>query len=189
MESDRLSELTSDDTNKVRDALFESVYQELRQMAVAKLCREEPGQTLQPTALVHEVWLRLSRSFKPADVGRGEVEQRRYFFAAASLAMRRILIERARGAGCGYHRAIRISLEELVQPQRLRLESIVALHEALDHLQKQDPLAVEVVQLRFFTGLTMPEIAETMQLSLRSLERIWAYARSWLHQELCESET
>jgi RNA polymerase sigma factor (TIGR02999 family) len=160
--------------------LLPLVYAELRQLAAAKLARERPGQTLQPTALVHEAWLRLT-----ADQDQ-RWENRRHFFAVAAETMRRILIDRARR---------RRTREEagFVEPEtdwESRLVSaappgeLLAVHEALEGLGAQEPLAAELVKLRYFMGLTMDEASEVLGLALRKTERLWAFARAWLRIEL-----
>lgn len=179
---------------RAQEALFEAVYQELRRMAANQMAREQPGQTLQPTALVHEAWFRLMKVPLPqltnptitASLPEGvRGEQRRYFFASVAEAMRRILIERARKMKLP--RAA-ITAEELLQPGNLRLETVLSVHEALDQLQVEDADVAQVVRLRFFAGLSMPEIAETLEVPLRTVERWWTYARSWLFQRLKDVE-
>jgi RNA polymerase sigma factor (TIGR02999 family) len=162
------------------ERLLPLVYHELRQLAAAKIARERPGQTLQPTALVHEAWLRLS-----ADQNR-RWENRRHFFAIAAETMRRILIDRAR------RRRTReqAGFAEPDTDWESRLASatpadeLLAVHDALEGLAAQEPLAAEVVKLRYFAGLTMDEASEVLGLALRKTERLWAFARSWLRAEL-----
>lgn len=163
------------------DELLPLVYEELRRLATGHLARERPGQTLQPTALVHEAWLRL--------VGRdaGRVwNGRTHFFGAASEAMRRILVENARrklsqkrGGG-----AERVDLEKLEIATDADDESLLEVHAALDRLKEHDPRAAELVKLRFFGGLGQQEAAELLGLPDRSAGRLWAYARAWLFREL-----
>ncbi len=177
------------------EQLLPLVYEELRQLAAMKMAREQPGQTLQPTALVHEAWLRLVKSPSginpspqvPVPSGeRGENgDNRRYFFAAAAEAMRRILVERyrqkqslKRGAG-----ADRQSADEVAARQ---VDHILDVHEALDGLQAVDPVAAELVKLRYFAGCTHAEAAAVLDLPLRSADRLWAFARAWLFRELSE---
>ena len=167
-------------TPQSADALLPLVYAELRQLAAAKMARERPGQTLQPTALVHEAWLRLSMGAPPS------WENRRHFFGAAAEAMRRILIERARRrqvlAKGGYAEREEDFESRLVAnaPE----DELLAVHDALDELAKDDPPAAELVKLRYFVGLTMPEAAEAMGLPLRNTERLWTFARAWLRKAL-----
>ena len=167
-------------TPQSADALLPLVYAELRQLAAAKMAREQPGQTLQPTALVHEAWLRLNSGATPS------WESRRHFFGAAAEAMRRILIERARRrqvlAKGGYAEREEDFESRLVvnAPE----DELLAVHEALDELAQNDPPAAELVKLRYFVGLTMPEAAEAMGLPLRNAERLWSFARAWLRRTL-----
>lgn len=161
-------------------------------MAAAQLAREKPGQTLQPTALVHEAWLRLNgASLKnipspPTPLPEGERgERRRYFFAAAAEAMRRILIEQARRKqadkrGGQVHRIdLDSGLVAVYAP-----EQFDELHEALEALSKHDTRKAELVRLRYFLGLSLPEIAEILAISQATAERDWAFARAWLYTQL-----
>jgi len=161
--------------------LLPLVYAELRKLAAQKMVREAPGQTFQATALVHEAYLRL------VDVEEAQHwNSRGHFFAAAAEAMRRILIEQARRKRRpkhgGDHR--RIDLDDALSVAEAPSDDLLALDEVLSRLEATDPLAAQVVKLRFFTGLSMPEAAEALGLSLRSAERNWTYARTWLHREL-----
>jgi RNA polymerase sigma factor (TIGR02999 family) len=165
---------------KAADELLELVYQELRQLATRKLAQEPPGQTLQPTALVHEAWLRLVGSENR------RFENRSHFFSAAAQAMRRILIERARRRrtrrhGGGY---VRVNLDEcdLVAPQAD--DELLAVHEALDMLARKHPVQAEVVKLRYFGGRTNEEVAQILDISLSTVKAHWAFARAWLLQEI-----
>src|SRR5262249_33006603 len=157
--------------------LLPLVYDELRRLASARLADEPSGNTLQPTALVHEAYLRLVGS------PNGEHwNHRGHFFAACAEAMRRILVENARRKKRHKHggqrrRIDREAAEALVgEPS----EDLPALDEALTRLAAQEPVKAEVVKLRFFAGLTMPEIAHALDLSLATIERYWTYARFWL---------
>jgi RNA polymerase sigma factor (TIGR02999 family) len=159
--------------------LLPLVYDELRQLAAQKLGQETPGQTLEPTALVHEAYLRL--------VGEGEDphwDNRGHFFAAAAEAMRRILVESARRKGSrkrgGDRARADFDLGQLAAPE-LR-EDVLALDEALDRLAAADPEAARLVQLRYFAGLTLAEAAKVLGVSPRTADRLWAYARAWLLQ-------
>ena len=162
------------------EALLPLVYDELRRLAQAKMSREQPGQTLQPTALVHEAWLRLAGDENQ------RWQNRRYFFAAAAEAMRRILIERARRrqvlAKGGY--AVREAEFDSGLLVTAPDDELLAVHEALDQLAATDAAAATLVKLRYFSGLTMPESAEAMGLPLRSVERLWTFARAWLRNAL-----
>ncbi len=163
------------------EQLLPLVYDELRKLAAQKMVREAPGQTFQATALVHEAFLRL------VDVEAGQHwNSRGHFFAAAAEAMRRILIEQARRKRRPKHGGDRrrIDLDDALSVAEAPADDLLALDEILSRLDATDPLAAQVVKLRFFTGLSMPEVAEALKLSLRSAERNWTYARTWLHREL-----
>jgi RNA polymerase sigma factor (TIGR02999 family) len=160
------------------DGLLPLVYQELRKLAAQKMAREQPGHTLQATALVHEAWLRL---------GGGVFDNRAHFFGAASEAMRRILVERARRK----HREKRGSGAEHVDVDDLEIaappgneEESLAVDEALDRLAAHNPRKAEVVKLRYFVGFSFEETAEVLGISVPTAKRDWAYARAWLHQEI-----
>jgi RNA polymerase sigma factor (TIGR02999 family) len=161
------------------EQLLPLVYDELRKLAAQKLAAEKPGQTLDATALVHEAYLRLAGQEKP-------FAGRSHFFAAAAEAMRRILIDnarrkRSRKAGGGLERHDLEEAELAAPDVRVYL---LALDEALTRLAEADRSAAELVQLRYFTGLSIPEAAEVLGVSVRSAERIWTYARAWLHRAL-----
>jgi RNA polymerase sigma factor (TIGR02999 family) len=163
------------------EQLLPLVYDELRQLAAAKLAQEKPGQTLQATALVHEAYLRL------VDVAQAQQwNSRGHFFAAAAEAMRRILVEQARrrkavkrGGG-----AEREALDPCTIIAPTGDEQLLAVHEALDDLARADPQAATLVKLRFFGGMTAAEAAEALGLSVRSAHDLWAYARSWLRRHM-----
>lgn len=159
------------------ERLLPLVYEELRKLARQKLAQEKPGQTLQPTALVHEAYLRL--------VGGGEQEwdSRGHFFAAAAEAMRRILIDRARHKQTGKAggRRRRLDLEDFEPALEEEDGShLLALDEALRQLQAEDPRKAELVKLRFFAGFTTEQAAAALGVSTSAAEKDWAYARSWL---------
>jgi RNA polymerase sigma factor (TIGR02999 family) len=180
-----LSAITRGDPQAAAD-LLPLVYDELRRLAAQWLAQEAPDQTLQPTALVHEAYLRLTGT-RGQDT---DWDSRRHFFAAAAEAMRRILIENARRKkrlrhGGGRQRVELDAAESLVQAPS---EELLALDEALTRLTAHDPLKAEVVKLRFFAGLTMPEIAQVLDLSQATVERYWTYARTWLYSELADQE-
>ena len=157
------------------------VYDELRRLAAQRLAQEKPGQTLQPTALVHEAYLRLV-----GQENQQHWKSRRHFFAAAAEAMRRILVEQARrkrrAKHGGEHR--RVDLDEALQIAPAPPDHLLDLDEALSRLEAADPLAANLVKLRYFSGLTMAQTAEALGISLRKAERNWTYARTWLHREL-----
>ena len=163
--------------------LLPLVYDELRKLAAARLAEERPGQTLQATALVHEAYLRLVGGGQP-----NEWHGRGHFFAAAAEAMRRILVEAARGKGLakrgGYWH--RVDFEELDVGTSVTPDQLVALDDALGRLAALDHLAGELVKLRYFAGLTMEQAAAALGLPLRTAERNWTFARTWLHRELSD---
>lgn len=165
--------------------LLPLVYDELRKLAAQKLAHEAPGQTLQPTALVHEAYLRLVGD-QPAAQAREHWDHRGHFFAAAAEAMRRILVENARrkrrlkrGGDL-----VREEFDEALLAAPEPREDLVALDDALNKLATVDKTAAELVQLRYFTGVSIPEAAEILGVSKRTADRLWAYARAWLHQEI-----
>ena len=164
-------------------ALLPVVYEELRRLAAAYLRRERPGQTLQPTALVHEAYLRLIKD-RP-----GRWQNRAHFCAIAAHSMRQILIERARARGAlkrGGAQA-RVTLDEGLVAGESRGIDLVALDEALERLEQLDPEQARLVELRFFGGLTIEETAEAMAISPATVKRHWTVARAWLARELEES--
>jgi RNA polymerase sigma factor (TIGR02999 family) len=168
------------------DRLLPLVYDELRRLAARRLAQEAPGQTLQATALVHEAYLRLVKGERPATWnGRG------HFFGAAAEAMRRILVERARGRRRVRHGGgrRRVDLDEACPVSRPPAADLLALDEALTRLAGRAPARAELVKLRFFAGLTMPEAAEALGISLATAERYWTFARAWLYAELIADET
>lgn len=166
---------------RAAERLLPLVYAELRKLAEHRLTQEKPGQTLQATALVHDAYIRL--------VDAEAVKQwnsRGHFFAAAAEAMRRILVERARRKhrlrhGGGLHR---VDLDSLLQDSSETDENLLALDDALERLATEDSDAAEVVKLRYFAGLTIEETALSLGISVRTVNRHWAYARAWLYQRL-----
>jgi RNA polymerase sigma factor (TIGR02999 family) len=163
------------------EQLLPLVYDELRKLAAQKLAQEKPGQTLQATALVHEAYLRL------VDVDKAEHwESRGHFFAAAAEAMRRILIDKARRRRSRRHggEAKHRTLEGLEAAVPASDDELLAVNEALERLEKLDPRKAELVKLRYFGGLTIPEAAQALGVSVTTANRYWAYARAWLHEEL-----
>lgn len=163
------------------EKLLELVYGELRRLAAGKMAREAPGQTLQPTALVHEAWLRLVVSKNP------HFENRAHFFAAAAEAMRRILIDRARRKLTQRHgQRERVDLDtcDLAAPQAD--EQLLAVHEALDELAKEYPVQAQLVKLRFFVGLTNEETASLLGVSVSTAKNYWAFSRAWLLAKISE---
>src|SRR5262245_44308277 len=171
---------------RAAEQLLPLVYEELRKLAAARLAQEQPGQTLQATALVHEAYLRLVDQTAPqpwANQG--------HFFGAAAEAMRRILVENARHKGSlkrGGDKK-RLPLDELAASSDADAQELLALDEALGRLAQVDPQAAEVVKLRYFAGLTMDQTAEAMGIAPRTAYYAWDYARSWLRQDLHGSES
>jgi RNA polymerase sigma factor (TIGR02999 family) len=175
---------SADPTRKGAQAaeLLPAVYAELRRLAGALTARLPPGQTLQPTALIHEAYLKLVRDRDPGWEGR------RHFFGAAAQAMREILVDQARRKASIKHggRGQRIALDDglaLIEPPA---EDVLALDEALQKLQAQKPHLAEVVMLRYFTGLSLEETAGVVGRSVSTLSREWRFARAWLARELGE---
>jgi len=162
--------------------LLPLVYDELRKLAAHKLAHETPGQTLQPTALVHEAYLRLV--LNPQREGQKEPpwDSRAHFFAAAAEAMRRILVESARRKKRAKHGGDlhRVDLHDQDVPVRPSHDEIVALDEALTRLAEEDPEATQVVQLHFFAGLSIDQAAKALGVSRATAYRQWSYARAWL---------
>jgi RNA polymerase sigma factor (TIGR02999 family) len=173
-----LNAIDSGDPNAAEE-LLPLVYEELRKLAAARLANEAEGQTLQPTALVHEAWLRLARSNHQQWNGRG------HFFSAAAESMRRILIDRARKRlrerhGAGLQRLDLDSVEIAVDTDD---DTLLRLNDALEKLARESPAKAELIKLRFFAGLGLAEAAAAQSISLATAKRHWVYARSWL---LCE---
>ena len=170
------------------EQLLPLVYNELRQLAAAKLAQELPGQSLQATALVHDAYLRL---VGPADQVPAQWDSRGHFFAAAAEAMRRILVERARHKSRMKHGGEwqRVDLDSACAVSEAPSVDLLALDEALTMLATNQPAKAELVKLRFFAGLTMPEAAAAMDISLATAERYWTFARSWLYAQMAESRT
>lgn len=162
------------------EELLPIVYDELRRLAAHKMAHEAPGHTLQPTALVHEAWLRL--------VGNEDArwDNRAHFFGAAAEAMRRILIDEARRKHALRHGGgqQRVDLDQVDIASAAEDDQLLAVHEALDRLAAQDHLKAELVKLRYFAGMTIHEAAEVLGISEPTAKRYWAYARAWLYREI-----
>jgi RNA polymerase sigma factor (TIGR02999 family) len=173
---------------KAAGQLLPLVYKELRQLAAQKLAQEKPGQTLDPTALVHEAYLRLARR---GDGSRGQErhwDSRGHFFTAAAEAMRRILVERARRKGRHKHGGQRtradIDLASLACP--LPAADLLALDEAMTRLAAAEPVRAQLVRLRFYAGLSNDDAAKVLGISSATAKRYWRYARAWLHREIAK---
>ena len=165
---------------KAADQLLPLVYEELRKLAIARMVNEKAGHTLQPTALVHEAWLKI------AGAGNERFANRRHFFKAAATAMQQILIDHARRKQRLKHGASQ-ELNESRIAVAVPSEELLAVNEALAALAVEDPDAAEVVQMRYFVGMTVPEIADALGLSPRTVARHWAFARAWLKSTLRDS--
>lgn len=161
------------------EELLPLVYEELRKLAAAKMANERPGQTLQPTALVHEAWLRLV-----GKDGQAQFKNRAHFFGAAAEAMRRILIENARRKQAARHGGDqrRVDVQEIASA--VKDDALLALNEALNNFEAQDGAKAELVKLRYFAGLTLEDAAEVLGISLATAKRQWTFARAWLHAEI-----
>ncbi|HAV62045.1 MAG TPA: RNA polymerase subunit sigma-24 [Verrucomicrobiales bacterium] len=162
------------------EELLVNIYNELRRIAAAKMALEQPGQTLQATALVNEVWLKLS------ELNQTSWKNRRHFYGAAAEVMRRILVERARSRNSikrgGGVRAV--SLEGIDLPAAIPDDRILLVHEALDQLAAHDPEKAEVVKLRYFVGLKHHEIAALLGVGEKTVKRYWAFSKAWLYDAI-----
>jgi RNA polymerase sigma factor (TIGR02999 family) len=165
---------------KAAESLLVLVYDELRRLAASKMARETPGQTLQPTALVHEAWLRLVGTNSPS------FNDREHFFRACAEAMRRILIDRARKRHTKRHGGDhqRVDFEEINLAAPGADDQLLMVNEALEKLAADHPLQAELVKLRYFAGLTNEEVSEVMGISVSTAKNYWAFARSWLLNEI-----
>src|ERR1035441_2794316 len=165
---------------KAAEELLPLVYEELRKLAAAKMASENPGQTLQPTALVHEAWLRLV-----GDANR-KWNDRTHFFAAAAEAMRRILVDNARRKRAQRHGGgqQRLELLDLAAPSAPNDDQLLAVNDALDKFAALDPQKAELVKLRYFVGMTIEETSEALGISKATAKRHWDYAKAWLYEEI-----
>jgi len=165
---------------RASDELLPLVYEDLRRQAVVQMSREQAGQTLQPTALLHEAWLRISGE------GKQKWQNRAHFFGAAAEAMRRILIENARRKSRLKRGGdqLRVDIEQIELASTTPDEKVLLINEALEKLQLQDPEKARVVVLKFFGGRTNQEVAESLGVTERTVERHWAYAKAWLFQSI-----
>jgi RNA polymerase sigma factor (TIGR02999 family) len=170
---------------KAASELLPFVYEELRRLAAGKLAREAPGQTLQTTALVHEAWLSLARN------GDSHWQNQSHFLAAAADAMRHILIDRARRKNRLRHGKglTRVNLEHVDLATESDDDTLLRVDEALTKFAAEDPVKAQLIKLRYFVGLSIPEAAAAMGMSESTAKRAWAYARAWLYDELKEDLT
>ena len=165
---------------KAAEELLPLVYSELRRLAAHKMASEDPGQTLQPTALVHEAWLRLTND------DQRKWNDRTHFFAAAAEAMRLILVDNARRKRTQRHGGgqQRVEMPELASAVTESDDKMLAVNEALEKFAALDPQKAELVKLRYFVGMTIEQAAEALGISERTAKRYWAFARAWLHEEI-----
>jgi len=165
---------------KAAAELLELVYDELRHLASAKMAQQAPGQTLQPTALVHEAWLRLVGDKNPT------FRNSTHFFAAAAEAMRHILIDRARRKQTERHggRFERVEIEEFELAAPSPDDELLAVHEVLDAFSVQYPVQAELVKLRYFAGMTNEEASQVLGISLSTLNNYWNFSRAWLFKQI-----
>ena len=170
---------------KAADELLPLVYEELRKLAAHRMANEAPGQTLQPTALVHEAWLRLVGSENP------KFEGRAHFFGAAAEAMRRILIDRARRKRARRHGGgqRRVNVEEVEIAADAEDDRVLAISDALDKFAARDKQKAELVKLRYFVGMTIEESAQVLGISEPTAKRYWVYARAWLYNEINKTDS
>lgn len=165
---------------KAAEQLLVLVYDELRRLAASKLAMEAPGQTLQPTALVHEAWLRLVGDHKPS------FKDRTHFFCASAEAMRHILIDRARQKKTKRHGGDfrRVDFEDLDLAAPSADDQLLAVNEALDKFALEHPVQADLVKLKYFAGMTNEEIADVLGISLSTVKNYWAFSRAWLLNEI-----
>ncbi|MCP5528069.1 MAG: sigma-70 family RNA polymerase sigma factor [Verrucomicrobiales bacterium] len=181
----RLLDAVERGESQAAEELLPLVYEELRQLAAARMANEKPGQTLQPTALVHEAWLRLLGP----DHAPQSWEGRGHFFGAAAEAMRRILVDSARRKqrlkrGEGQHRIDLDSVPELAIQGEDDDAALLLVDEALERLAARDPQKAEVVKLRYFAGLNHSEVARALNLSEKTVQRYWQFAKAWLCEDI-----
>lgn len=179
----RILELAQTGDPAATDQLLPLVYDELRKLAAHKMAKELPGQTLQPTALVHEAWLRLSQQTDARWQNRG------HFFAMAAEVMRRILVDRARRRQARKHggNLERVDLDAIELPASGDDAVVLQVHEALEKLAAEDAEKAEVVKLRFFVGLENAEIAALLGVSEKTVQRHWSFAKAWLFRAMQDS--
>lgn len=176
----RILERVQQGDGHASEELLPLVYEELRKLAVHKMAGQAAGHTLQPTALVHEAWLRL------AGPGEGRFAGRAHFFAAAAEAMRHILIDSARRKRAARHGGglARVDLQDVEIAGAADDDELLAIHDALDKLPAEDPKKAELAKFRYFVGMTFEEAAEVLGISVATAKRYWAYARAFLYEEI-----
>ena len=176
----QILQAVEDGDAQAADELLPLIYDELRRLAAQKMARENAGQTLQPTALVHEAWLRL--------IGNESVQWngRSHFFGAAAEAMRRILIENARRKRAARHGGgqVRLDVQEIEITAGTKDDELLAVHDALEKLAARDKQKAELVKLRYFVGLTTEEAAELLGISVPTADRWWNFSRAWLFEQI-----
>jgi RNA polymerase sigma factor (TIGR02999 family) len=165
---------------KAAEELLDLVYEELRRLAAFKMAQQAPGQTLQPTALVHEAWLRLVGTQNPT------FRDRSHFFSAAAEVMRHILIDRARRKQTQRHggRFERVDFDDAALAAPSPDDQLLAVHEALDKFVLEHPIQAEVVKLRYFVGMTNEEVAQLLGISISTVKNYWSFSRGWLFNEI-----
>jgi len=165
---------------KAAEELLDLVFEELRRLAAFKMAQQAPGQTLQPTALVHEAWLRLVGTQNPT------FRDRSHFFSAAAEVMRHILIDRARRKQTQRHggRFERVDFDDVALAAPSPDDQLLAVHEALDKFVLEHPLQAEVVKLRYFVGMTNEEVAQLLGISISTVKNYWSFSRGWLFNEI-----
>jgi len=180
----RLLDAVENGEPQAAEELLPLVYEELRRLAAARMVTQPPGQTLQATALVHEAYLKLVGG-EPHDWN-----GRKHFFATAAQAMRQILVDRARHKSRHRHggQLVRVDIDQVdvALPPGLNPETVLSLNEAIEQLRQTDPIKVQVVEMKFFLGLQDQEVAELLQVTTRTIERYWAYAKAWLYERMNE---
>ena len=176
----RILNSASNGDARAANELLPLVYEELRKLAAAKMASENPGHTLQPTALVHEAWLRLA-----GDANR-KWNDRTHFFAAAAEAMRRILVDNARRKRAQRHGGgqQRLELPDLAAPSAPNDDQLLVVNDALDKFAALDPQKAELLKLRYFVGMTIEETSEALGISKATAKRHWDYAKAWLYEEI-----
>ncbi len=176
----------------VEDEAFQHIYQELRKLANAYVANSGPNQTLQPTEMVHEVYLRLLKSQTTSEErGQPAIQnQRAYFFAAAARAMRQLLVDRARRRGAKKRGGeyVMVTLDDNAAPKGLSPAELLTLHDALERLEAAHPRPAQIVLLRYFAGQTVAQIAKDLAVTPRTIERDWRFAKAWLGHALADDK-